>query len=243
MTLIGYWPLNESSGSTAYDHSGNERHGEMKHGAGPSGTGTSKAPTGSTAYLLDGSDDNVPIDMKYDAQGEISGMTVCAWVKSSEDAPQVIMSFDRSEYWRLSIRRRDYGNGESTNIGLDTTDSAGNTVDMGTSQSFIDGNWHHVCGWFNSGSSEDKKIYVDGELVASQSAHGGNNLGTGMTRYPYIGMSTEAGSFDGGDNENYILNGAVCEVRLYNRPLTPREIQYLYSVSQRGRQVSSGKSS
>jgi len=32
MTLIGYWPLNEESGDTAYDYSGNDLHGVATSG-------------------------------------------------------------------------------------------------------------------------------------------------------------------------------------------------------------------
>lgn len=30
MTLVGYWPLNEEDGDTAFDHSGNENHGDVE---------------------------------------------------------------------------------------------------------------------------------------------------------------------------------------------------------------------
>ena len=50
--LVGWWPLNEYSGSTAYDLSGNDNHGSLNSGVtqGVAGKG------GLTSYSFDGSD-------------------------------------------------------------------------------------------------------------------------------------------------------------------------------------------
>ena len=69
----------------------------------------------------------------------------------------------------------------NTYVGWDTTDRNGNSTvdDLGTPESYEDGNWHHICGWYNSSSTVDKKIFADGVMVASKSnTHSGRNLGT-----------------------------------------------------------------
>jgi len=41
----------------------------------------------------------------------------------------------------------------------------------------------------------------------------------------------------------YYFSGKIAQARIYNRPLTHSEVQYLYSVGQRGYHTTSKKSS
>ena len=228
-SLDAYYPFN----GNANDESGNSYHGQL----GDNDT-NSKFPTLTTdrygnedkAFNFDGND---YIALKKSVtDNSISEITVCAWV-SSEDTTndKFIISFDRSESYRLALK-----NTQSTYVGWDTTDSNGDLNDLRmTSGSYQDGNWYHICGWYNSSTATtvDKKIFIDGDIVASDNnSHSGRNLGTTNTRYGFIGWGSEADTFDGNNYDNHhqgdFMRGKIDDVRIYSRALSDDEISALY---------------
>ncbi|MFB6174580.1 MAG: LamG domain-containing protein [Candidatus Nanohalobium sp.] len=217
------------TGGTAVDSSGNNNDGVYKNVT----TGV-KGLLGTDAAKFDGDTSYIPLgNLVYDTQGGISEITVCAWVKSSKGTNKYgnfIASYDRSEYWRLAFE-----DDVNTHIGWDTTDSTGKTHDLGTPSGYADGNWHYICGWFKAGASPDKKIFVDGQVVASATAHNGHNLGTGTTRYGFIGAGSEASSFDGqqGQGNNPEFKGKIEDFRIYNKALSLSKVQNLYEVAKK----------
>ena len=125
----------------------------------------------------------------------------------------------------------------NTYVGWDTADSSGNANinDLGTPYSYEDGDWHHICGWYNSSTTVDKKIFIDGEEAASDSnSHSGRNLGTSSRskHYGFIGWGSEASSFDGNASNAHagdFMNGKIDDVRIYSRALSDEEISALYT--------------
>ena len=73
MTLIGYWPLNESSGD-ALDYSGSENHGSISGGVTQGASGLLSR----SAYSFDGSTGEVSLS-SYSSLGQY---TVCGWAYS-----------------------------------------------------------------------------------------------------------------------------------------------------------------
>jgi len=189
----------------------------------PQFTSSNNGKLGLGAFEFDGTTGNCLAINKCYGANSISEITVCAWVKSSSSKKQIIASFDRSENWRLALKD-ETGTG---NVGWDTTDSAGTTDDLGTSQDYADGNWHYICGWFDAEASPDKKIYVDGQVVNSTTAHGGNNLGEGAERtctYGFVGTGSEAEVFDGDKSPMRWFNGQIDELVIFERALSDPEI-------------------
>lgn len=182
---------------------------------------------GKGAYEFDGADDYVAIDnLYYDTLGEISEITICAWVKSSSSNEQIIMSFDRSEYWRFALK----DDGGTNNVGWDTRDSADTGNDLRTTTDYADGNWYYICSWFKANDSPNKQIFVNASSVASNTAHDGNNLGVGTVRYGFIGVGSEADTFDGDKGPTIYFNGTIDELRIYHRALSEEEIELLYEL-------------
>ena len=228
-SLEAYYPFN----GNANDESGNLFHGQL----GDNVT-NSKFPTLTTdrfgiankAFSFDGTNDYIALN-KYVTYNSISEITVCAWVLSTDTTKRkFIISFDRSESFRLALN-----DDMNTYVGWDTTDRNGNSTvdDLGTPESYEDGNWHHICGWYNSSSTVDKKIFADGVMVASKSnTHSGRNLGTNyrQKQYGFIGWGSEASSFDGNGNvhSNDFMKGKIDDVRIYSRSLSSEEITALY---------------
>jgi len=239
-SLEAFYPFN----GNANDESGNSYHGQLGDN-----NNTSTHPTLTTdrygnaekAYSFDGND-WIALD-KYVTANSISEITVCAWVWSTDTTNnKFIISFDRSESYRLALN-----DDVNTNpyVGWDTTDnnSPRITHDLGTPNSYgataEDGNWHHICGWYfpvpisAPSSTVDKKIFIDGVMVASDNnSHSGRNLGTSdrTKHYGFIGWGSEASSFNGNGNthQDDFMIGKIDDVRIYSRALSDEEISALY---------------
>jgi len=231
-SLEAFYPFN----GNANDESGNSYHGQLGDNVDNSTFPTltiDRYGNAEKAFLFDGGD-WIALD-KYVTANSISEITVCAWVLSTDTTnKKFIISFDRSESYRLALNDSMNSN---PYVGWDTTDKDGTTDDLGTPSSlgsYEDGNWYHICGWFNSSSTVDKKIFIDGDMVASNSnSHSAKYLGT-SDRYGFIGWGSEASSFNGNGNvhQNDFMIGKIDDVRIYSRSLSDVEIRALYLSEQ-----------
>ena len=229
-SLDAFYPFN----GNANDESGNSYHGQLGDNATPSTfptLTTDRFGNADKAFSFDGND-YIALN-KYVTFDSISEITVCAWVLSADStSDKYIISFDRSESYRLALN-----DDVNPYVGWDTTDSSGNASpnDLGTPDSYEDGDWHHICGWYNSSTTVDKKIFIDGEEAASGSnSHSGRNLGTNyrLKHYGFIGWGSEASSFDGNASNTHagdFMNGKIDDVRIYSRSLSDEEISALYT--------------
>ena len=235
---ILYYPFS----GNADDKTENRYDGEV-HGATLT---TDRFGNSNSAYAFDGKKDYIAISGLHfgDDPGAYSDhmdkITVCAWVKSSNsDDRQILLSFDRSEYFRFAFNNLlNYGSGIiSQNVGWATTDISGGIDDMGTIKNYADGEWHFICATYDStlgGGVDNKKIYVDGQLVASSEAHNGDPLGAGETRYGFVGVGSVADEFDGdkvfstGTLGDSYFEGIMDEVMIFDSVLTQTQIKLLF---------------
>ena len=225
MTLVGYWPLNEESGEKAYDHSGNRNHGSLNGGVTQGATGL----LGSSAYSFDGNDDY--IDSKTSFSG-FSGFTFSAWVyfdgfSSSNRYEGLFGAWDGGfdNYTRASY------NAPNNSFTFQIEDGYNNNLNF-NNISLDENEWYHIV----TISDEDNLyVYINGE----EKARGGS------PQYPTPDNGDiSIGAFpDYGGSNPIWLNGKMSEVRIYDRPLTKSEVQYLYSVGKRGLQTTSKKTS
>ena len=128
---------------------------------------------------FDGANDYAAIqDMHYTNSGEISKLTVSAWVKVPLDGGDwSIVDFDRSEYYTCTVGMSGV-TGEGNYVGFHTRGSSGGIKDMKSTATMRDNEWHHIVWVFDSGEVYDKKIYIDGQLDSQQNAYRTNvNLG------------------------------------------------------------------
>ncbi|MFT4892885.1 MAG: hypothetical protein ACI8Z7_000674 [Candidatus Nanohaloarchaea archaeon] len=220
MTLIGYWPLNEDSGNTAYDASGNDNNGTIN---GDVNQATSSL-LGQKSYFFGGTDSYIDIgNFGYTINSSGTPYSVSAWFKipDSPSSQNVIFSLDDSGGGQM-IRAYVTSSNNLTIIQWD-----GSNTNPVTYSGINTGQWYFVTGVWDD---TNLTLYVNGEKIGTSSPSG---VGT-STEYMLIGAN-DPGSIGG------YFNGSISEVRLYNRALTSSEIQYLYEVSQRGRYVSSKK--
>lgn len=164
---------------------------------------------------FDGANDRVAIqNYSYNTSG-MTELTVEAWVKTTTTSAMVIASFDRSDYWRLGIGSTGASSGR---VSWNVNTNAG-YLDMGGGILVNDGQWHHVAGTFNAGIA---RIYVDGILDATSSL--GSTWGSGTTRYGFIGVGSEANTFNGSIGPNSYMNGEVDELRVWSEARTASEL-------------------
>ncbi len=209
--LVAMWSLDEGIGTTALDMSGRGYHGTL---FGPEWSASARLGDAS----LDLNNGYVAIqDLSY-AETGLTEVTVTAWVRTSSDSGQFVISFDRNEYWRLAVGGTgpDVDEGQ---VGWHVMTDTGQ-IDYGSVTRVDDGRWHHITGVFDNGTLI---IYIDG--VAEPSTTGGPTYGTGNSRFGFIGANSEAGSFNSPTPGGNPLDGLVDDIRIYSKALTAEEIQ------------------
>ena len=212
--LLGFWPLSEGSGTTAYDLSGNNYNGNIVNGVWVASQKFGYALNFSTGRYV-----NTTYVQKA------ATYTVIAWVK-----------IPTSDYGGIITNDRGSGAGHSLTL---FTDSAGcsnvngepaflddtNGLCLGLiagSYSLNTGEWYSVAGVFNSvpgGSvtAQDFSIFVNGtEVPTSTNVNGGDTSPLTGLNGMLIGYSLAWNAY---------FNGEIADVRVYNRTLTPNEIK------------------
>ena len=198
--MAAYWPMNEGSGSSINDLSGDGYTGTI-HGA----TWTSSGCNGSANCLsFDGTDDYVQATSGILANPTL---TACSWVwmtsTGSSSFEQIIGNDDLSEAFNSGALVMGWSNDGTTGI-----DTPSRTVSFNA--------WHYLCGTRNRSASTN--LYIDGNLAVSWSGGG----------FRTFGQPTTIGSYASGIAE--FLYGNLNGIRVYDRVLSSREIKSLYGA-------------
>ncbi len=208
---VAYWPLNETSGTNAYDLIGG--HNGTYTGTYLLGqTGPTNAFFGSSgSALFDGTSGHV--DIPGTSFNLTNAVTMVAWVEvfSGPTFDGLIGHGDSS--WRTTIDPSGQPGGNDGAAQSDATDPS-------SSPGVNDGTWHMVAYSYTGvpGQNDNGSLYVDGVLVANNTitiAPAGNNLDV------WIG-----GSPDYGDRflPAYIANAAI-----FNQSLSAAQVQGIYN--------------
>jgi prepilin-type N-terminal cleavage/methylation domain-containing protein len=207
-SLVGYWTLDEGTGSVAYDYSGNNATGSWNG-----------AQAGTNGYYSSGHN-----QLWAGAFASTSTLTV---VTSTWPA-----SLDPSGIWSVSlwsytgIGQNTYpglwGVGPSGNYTLYYTNSSGNaciwwvTACIGSSSIPVDfGAWDM---WVVTRNGTTFSVFKNGSLMSVGTKSGT----TGLTTF-YIGSQGIS------NNNGQYFNGLIDDVRVYNRALTAAQIAAMYA--------------
>jgi type II secretory pathway pseudopilin PulG len=216
---VAHWEMDEANWNGIPDEvvdSSGENHGTA-YGANT----VSPGKVGTHCGTFDGNDYIAIDNLYYSTAGQIPELTVCAWFNTSFSGGSytsnwALVDFDRSENYNFYVR------GDDGRLGFSTKASSGGIHDMIGSTVVNDGKWHFACAVYDG---TDKIIYLDGKQDAiSSNAHGGLSLGSGTTRYGFIGDGSEATTFNGSRN-NFYYEGLIDDVWIYHRALSPGEIK------------------
>lgn len=223
MVLIGYWPLSETYGKTAYDYSQNNNHGKVYNGGDGSVVGKGGNILGQSTYDFDGDNDYVGIEGFPSVE---SSITVAAWIKSTSGDNYTNSWNGVSRYQQFILGPES---GEMSFI-VHTPNNGWTYLNPPTTPD--KDRWHHFVGVWKSDTGEcelwmDGKLFTSSDYIAENPSHDTD---------PVHIAHREARS-QGTDH----LQAQLSSIRIYNRALTSAEIRYLYSVSQRGKKVSAKK--
>lgn len=211
-TIRAHWVLDEDSGATAFDYSGNDYNGTIS-GAGPQGTGTVTGPFGNSSYNFDGADDQVDVSA---ASGFTGAFTVSCWARADALGGA---AFDREFDGTVSTSLEPNGDGNGNvlwSANYWDVDNTGHVVNAPFAVST--GTWVHIL-TTRQGENQPHTIYLNGVRGDTDTAN--TIVDTGDV---YLGVYSPGAG--GSATEWY--NGAVADVRIYDRYMSPQEVQYLY---------------
>ena len=204
---IAYWTFDEGSGTVAADIAGNH-NASLNQGA--------SWTTGKfgKALLLDGANDAAALtnSSAFDSRS----FSISMWVKVDgwigTNYTNLIAGKEKYEKsgFRLGFQDSEY------NVRFWTTESGG-TLEFQSSAVLSRGIYHHVVVTYDADAST-ATIYVNGHNVGSQ---------TGTYIAP-TGQTLGLGAAVGGTSS---FDGAIDDLKYYNRALTPAEAQSLYTTN------------
>lgn len=212
--LVGYWRLDETSGTDTYDSIGTV-HGALE--------GSMDASTDSVsgvydnAFDFDGTDDYIDLGDNHDFIGT-AAYTLSAWVypQSVGDYRRIVakesMSGGREGY---SLYLHDGSDSQPT-LGVACERWENNTFlnsARNTSGPLADDTWHHLTCTYDG---SDIKLYLNGILISTNS--------TAADIIDNDGLLTI-----GGDETGSELSGYIDDVRIYDRALSDSEVEELYN--------------
>jgi hypothetical protein len=208
---VGYWRLDEASGTNAADETGNN-DGTYVGTPVFSAQGVMQDGSGSTSVEFDGSTERVTVP-----QAAVDGLTdlsVEAWIDKDASARYGIFNVNDSggvsyNTWGLWVIATDVLNWHDGAV-VTQYESTG-TLSNNTR--------HYVAATRSSGGT--LKFYIDGSLDSTHTGIDVSASSAGDT--VQIGMDIDAGPVN-----NDFFDGHIDEVALYDRVLTATEIQQHY---------------
>lgn len=210
-----FWKLDETSGSTAADSSGNGRTGTFVNG-GSSSSSTACTGTGGAgrSVLLNGSNQYIATTSTTAIKGSDT-FTVETWIKTSTNRGGRLVGFGSSRTGASTTADRHLYLTNSGAVVFGVIDgSVKRTVASGSGLN--DGSWHLVAATL---SSSGMRLYVDGELAAS---NGDVDSAAATTGYWRVGYDRLAGWASAPQSDYF--SGQVDNVVVYNTALSPGQL-------------------
>ena len=202
--LAGHWTFNQSGGATAFDSSGNNRHGVLLNMQDDDWV----AGRMGNALAFDGTDDYIEVT-GYSGIAGNHARTCCAWIKTTA-APAPIIWWGNSNIsgatWDFRVnslgqlRLQVGGGGVASSLPVNT------------------GQWVHVAAVLPDGrdNTEDVQLYVNGvhQPGGSLAPHG-------------VNTATQPAVRIGSDGTGRWFLGLIDDARIYSRALSPAEVAAL----------------
>jgi len=229
--MVAWWPLDETSGTTAADIAGFPNNGTHVNGPTP----VSGKVAG--ALRFDGVNDHVRVPDHAELNVGTGNFTLDAWVRTGSSGLIVLVdkrSGPTPQGYSLFLVNGRLGFQMANGVGSSVcaaTPTPGracvNYVAPPTSPNVADGQWHHVAAVVDrANATSGVRLYVDGVQVFAGSPLTGNLDNTSDL---YLGMRTPA------QNGGGFLPGDLDEVELIKRALTQQEIQAIFNAGSAGK--------
>ena len=220
--LVGYWNMDEGSGQTLYDGSGNANNGTVgqtgsTESIDPKWTSGVSVPYRSGAsgsgLSFDGVDDYVKLPAQTSVKNQ-SVRTLEVWIYSNTLGKPVI--FEGTPEGNSRLRIDVTTNGSITLAGRRLDADSYTIFATSSTGAITTGVWYNITGIYD-GNTGNHKIYKNGlDITVSSSGTTGAFSNTNPLN-TFIGFSGAS------------FSGTIDEVRIYNRVLSAEEIRYLYN--------------
>ncbi len=213
--LVGYWSLNDGSDSTiVIDNSRNGNDGIIY--------GSPSWVAGKSGYALDFdgvSNQYIGIDSPNNILPGPNSMSVCGWVKGTWSGSNYDRFFNayviNSQAGTQFFAGADNGTGK---LRVRFSDGTNYAVTTFTDATWLDNSWHHVAVVYDRDAG---KAYVYIDAVKSST-----ELDISAITGSIDTVTTFRFGVDGAANND--LNGALDELRVYNKALSESEIKALF---------------
>jgi len=209
---IAYWPLNEASGTIAYDVIGGN-NGTYNGGCtlGQPGPANSFFGAGSLAVNFNGTG---YVDIPEGPFNITNAITIVVWADFSGPNGFDGIFGHGDQSWRLSV----------SNTGNPGANDGSAPSDANGSGALFDSNWHMIAYTYNGfvGQLNNGALYVDGGLVGNNSVNvppAGDNLDV------WIGGAPDYGTGTG----NRLMAGTVANVAVFTQALTASQVTNMFN--------------
>jgi hypothetical protein len=212
---LAYWPLNETSGSTAFDVIGGYNGTYMGYYT-LQQPGLTNAIYGTNSYSANFDGTTTYVDIPEGPFNITNAISVMGWMNASSAVSFEDLVGHGDLSWRTSIDSpsQGYPGGNDGSLPNDATSTS----------SILNGIWHLVIYTYNgSFTNNNGMLYVDGQLVAENSILSplqGDNLDV------WIGGAPDYGTTPG---RSRIFYGDMANVAIFTNALSAAEIEGLYS--------------
>ena len=219
---VGYWRLEEASGTLAEDELGNN-NGTYVNAPTYGATGID-GTIGGKAITFNGTDEYITMGDVLDFDRE-NPFTLECWFKTTTVTASALVGKQNS-----SVNFVGYAMGIEASAALWflLAESGGTQIYVNTTTTtWNDDNWHHAVVTYDGGSeAKGVEIYVDGQRQEKTVIQ--NDLASGVTTSAF---PLNVAARNNGSNP---FNGTVDEVAIYDAALTPAEIydHYLLGAAQ-----------
>jgi len=210
--LVGWWRLDETSGTTAMDSSSDQENGTLQNSL----TFATDSIAGKLGNALVFNGSNEYININYDGDLNPSVFTISLWARVNGGAGTF-----RSP---LTSRQDSAGNLNGYIFYASNVDTwqfwtgTGSAYHQQIGPAVVIGEWVFLAGTYDGST---KKFYVNGAAADSDAV-----------TFKVNSLNPTRIGAGGGAALNYYFNGAIDDVRVYNRSLTPNEIQAIYAQGQ-----------
>ena len=208
--LVAAYGFSEASGTTTADASGNGNTGTLTSGA----TRTAAGQFGG-AVALNGT--SAFVNLGNGATLQLTGsMTISAWIRPAAfpvDDAAVVSKRNGSELGFQLDTTVDRG---PRTIGFKLTSSTGTLMARYGGTALQANQWYHISGVYDA-AARTLNVYLNGAL------DNGTLLGTVTSTQQNSTLNVNVGRRPG--LTGFAFNGTIDEVRIYNRALSPADIQ------------------
>ena len=207
--LVGYWAMNEATGTVAMDSSGNGNNAAISGTTLPSWTNGKKGK----GLSFDGLTSTISLSNSSSLSSLTSSFTISHWIKTTSSAGQMytVGNAGGPDGYRFGLSSGQIaflvGDGSYT-------ESACGSVTVN------DGSWHMITGVFSRSGTLQFTCYLDGAFVANVSLP--SAYASMQANAPGIGKPPCCSA----------VSGLLDDVRIYNRALSAAEVANLYKQNE-----------